>query len=411
MAFFANRGINRLALHIGLHQFAWCTSGVFFGVYLLRSGLSPAVIFLTGGATLLLRFLVRPVILFVVPRLGLRRTLAIGTLFSALQYPAIGFVHGAGGALAAFAAIGAIAGIFYWPCYHAFFAAIGDTQFRGSQIGIRQLAMGLAAVLGPVLGGLMLTAFGPWVAFGAAAAIEGFAILPLLGVDAPPARRLCRGPDRRAAFRHRRLDHLLRGDRLGYRRLPRAAVALRRLRRNPCLGGAGRSARRRGARPLHRSGPYPPRHLAQRAGPGLGVSRPGLVQHRAAGDRRRRGPDHHAERYLRADADDRVLQRRQIVALPVPLPVRGRGRLGSGRRGREPCRRRGLRRRISAADRDSPGAARRADPGAFARARLSAAPARAAASAVASGARSDPPAGGLGEAVAAARRKWEDSAI
>jgi MFS family permease len=190
MAFFANRGINRLALHIGLHQFAWCTSGVFFGVYLLRSGLPPAVIFLTGGATLLLRFLIRPVILFVVPRLGLRRTLVIGTLFSALQYPAIGFVHGAGGALAVFASIGAIAGIFYWPCYHAFFAAIGDAHFRGSQIGIRQLAMGLAAVIGPVLGGLMLTAFGPWIAFGTAAAIEVAAILPLLGVNAPPVPRL-----------------------------------------------------------------------------------------------------------------------------------------------------------------------------------------------------------------------------
>jgi MFS family permease len=190
MAFFANRGINRLALHIGLHQFAWCTSGVFFGVYLLRSGLPPAVIFLTGGATLLLRFLIRPVILFVVPRLGLRRTLVIGTLFSALQYPAIGFVHGAGGALAVFASIGAIAGIFYWPCYHAFFAAIGDAHFRGSQIGIRQLAMGLAAVIGPVLGGLMLTAFGPWIAFGTAAAIEVAAILPRLGVNAPPVPRL-----------------------------------------------------------------------------------------------------------------------------------------------------------------------------------------------------------------------------
>jgi hypothetical protein len=50
--------------------------------------------------------------------------------------------------------------------------------------------MGLAAVIGPVLGGLMLTAFGPWIAFGTAAAIEVAAILPLLGVNAPPVPRL-----------------------------------------------------------------------------------------------------------------------------------------------------------------------------------------------------------------------------
>ncbi len=190
MGFFANRGINRLTLHVGLHQFAWCVSGVFFGVFLLRAGLPPSMIFLTGGATLLLQFLSRPVILVVVPQLGLRGTLVIGTLFSALQYPAIGFVHGTGLALGVFAAIGALAGVFYWPCYHAFFAAIGDARSRGSQIGIRQLVVGFAAVLGPALGGLMLTSFGPWIAFGAAAAIEIVAILPLLGVRAPPVPRL-----------------------------------------------------------------------------------------------------------------------------------------------------------------------------------------------------------------------------
>lgn len=190
MAFFANRGINRLTLHVGLHQFAWCVSGVFFGVFLLRAGLPPATIFLTGGATLLLRFLSRPVILVVVPRLGLRGTLVVGTLFSALQYPAIGFVHGTDLALGVFAAIGALAGVFYWPCYHAFFAAIGDPHFRGSQIGVRQLVVGFAAVLGPALGGLMLTSFGPWLAFGAAAVIEVVAILPLLDVPAPPVPRL-----------------------------------------------------------------------------------------------------------------------------------------------------------------------------------------------------------------------------
>jgi hypothetical protein len=190
MGFFANRGINRLALHTGLHQFAWCASGVFFGVYLLREGLPPAMIFLTGGATLLLRFLVRPVILYVVPRLGLGWTLAIGTLLSALQYPAIGFVHGADLALGAFALLGAFAGIFYWPCYHAFFATIGDAHLRGSQIGIRQLVMGLSAVLGPFAGGLMLTDFGPWFAFGTAAAIEAVAILPLLGLQAPDVPRI-----------------------------------------------------------------------------------------------------------------------------------------------------------------------------------------------------------------------------
>jgi len=39
--FFANRAVNRLAVHTALQQLAWCMSGAFFGVYLLRAGLAP----------------------------------------------------------------------------------------------------------------------------------------------------------------------------------------------------------------------------------------------------------------------------------------------------------------------------------------------------------------------------------
>jgi hypothetical protein len=46
-----------------------------------------------------------------------------------------------------------------------------------------------AAVIGPALGGIMLTAAGPWAAFGMAAAIEAAAILPLIGIAEPPIER------------------------------------------------------------------------------------------------------------------------------------------------------------------------------------------------------------------------------
>lgn len=179
---FANRGINRLALHIGLAQFAWCISGVFFGVYLLRQGLPPATIFLTSAAVLLLRLALRPLILAVVPRLGLKRTLTLGTVVTAVQYPVIGLVSDVGIPLGAFVALGALAGILYAPCFHTLFAASGDLERRGSQIGVRQLAIGVAAVLGPLLGGALLTAYGPFAAFGAASAVNLLAVAPLLGL-------------------------------------------------------------------------------------------------------------------------------------------------------------------------------------------------------------------------------------
>src|SRR5487761_283284 len=186
--FFANRAVNRLAVHTALQQLAWCMSGAFFGVYLLRAGLAPSVLFLASAGVLTLRFVLRPLVLLVAPRIGLRQTLVIGTLLSALQYPAVGLVHGADVTLVLFCTIGALAGVFYWPCYHTFFAALGDREYRGSQVGVRQVLMGIAAVLGPAAGGIMLTNFGPWVAFGTAAAV------PLFAVREPPlARRSPRG--------------------------------------------------------------------------------------------------------------------------------------------------------------------------------------------------------------------------
>ena len=187
--FFANRAVNRLAVHTALQQFAWCMSGAFFGVYLLRAGLAPAILFLATAGLLALRFVLRPLVLYAAPRIGLRATLVIGTLLSALQYPAVGLVHRADFTLVLFCILGALAGVFYWPCYHTFFAALGDREYRGSQVGVRQVLMGVAAVVGPAVGGVMLTKSGPWIAFGAAAVVQALAAAPLFAVREPPLTR------------------------------------------------------------------------------------------------------------------------------------------------------------------------------------------------------------------------------
>lgn len=187
--YFANRAVNRLAAHTTLVQLAWCMSGAFFGVYLLRAGLAPATLFLATAGVLALRFVLRPLVLVVAPHLGLRYALIIGTLLAAVQYPMVGLVHGTGSMLVAFCAVGALAGVFYWPCYHTFFAALGDAEYRGGQVGVRQVLMGVAAVLGPVAGGLLLTTYGPWPAFSAATAIQMLAAVPLFSVPEPPVAR------------------------------------------------------------------------------------------------------------------------------------------------------------------------------------------------------------------------------
>lgn len=190
MTFFANRDVNRLVAHATLTELAFCFSGLFSAVFLLRIGLSLTEIFLLFGAILLLRLLLRPVVLIVAPAIGSRRSLILGTALLGLQYPALAFVHGIGFALIVYCVVCAFAQVFYWTIYHAFFSALGDAKLRGSQVAERQMLATVADVVGPIGGGLMLTALGPWAAFLTAFAIQIVAAIPLFFVTELPVKRV-----------------------------------------------------------------------------------------------------------------------------------------------------------------------------------------------------------------------------
>src|SRR3974390_1294144 len=118
MMFFANRDINRLAVHLALVSLAWGLGGTFFTVFLLRAGLPPVQIFVLAGAILALRFALRPLVVVVASTIGLRRTLIFGTILSALQFPAIALVQGVGPAMILFGVTSSLSQVFYWTCYH-----------------------------------------------------------------------------------------------------------------------------------------------------------------------------------------------------------------------------------------------------------------------------------------------------
>jgi MFS family permease len=160
-------------------------SGVFWSVFLFSVGMSASTILLALAGILALRLVFRPLIPSVVRLMGARRTLVLGTLLSALQFPLLARIHGPDLGLFLYCAAAALSGVFYWTCYHAFFAVVGDIGRRGRQVGLRQAVIAIASVIGPVVGGAILARFGPWAAFGASAAIEVAAALPLLRLEEP----------------------------------------------------------------------------------------------------------------------------------------------------------------------------------------------------------------------------------
>jgi hypothetical protein len=180
MAFLRNNTINRLNLHYGIHVFALDGGGVFFRVFLLKAGMSVPAVLLTVALILVGRFLLRPLVLVVAKRFGLKAVVIFGTLVTGLQYPFLPFVHGFDLILAGFILIASIGDTFYWTSYHAYFATLGDTEHRGHQIGAREALAALVGIAAPIIGGWALATLGPIVAFNTTAGVQFLAALPLL---------------------------------------------------------------------------------------------------------------------------------------------------------------------------------------------------------------------------------------
>lgn len=186
MSVFRNDAIGRVNLHYAILQLAQSGADVFVFVYLLRAGVSVPLTLCTVSATLVARLLLRPLVLVVARRSGIRTTLVIGTLLEAAMFPILPAVHGPGPALLAVIVVGALAGVFYWTSHHAYFAALGDVAQRGGQIGTREAIAAVVGIVAPLAGGWALVRLGPVAAFGAAAVVQALAALPLLG--APEVR-------------------------------------------------------------------------------------------------------------------------------------------------------------------------------------------------------------------------------
>ena len=179
MAFFRNDTVNWLNLHYAVHALALSGSEAFLASFLLSAGVPAPAVLSAVAAIFATRFLIRALVLPLARRFGLRAVVIVGTLVSAAQYPVLAVVHGVGPALAWLCAIAAIGDSLYWTGYHAYFAAVGDAEHRGHQVGAREAAATLFAIIGPLATGLALTTLGPRVAFGITAGVMAVGALPL----------------------------------------------------------------------------------------------------------------------------------------------------------------------------------------------------------------------------------------
>jgi len=198
MAFFHNRAVNLINLHSVIGSVALGGGGAFYSVYLLKAGLSVPVVLLALAATFALRLLLRVFLLSLAIRIGLRWTVIVGTMLMAISFPFLIGVDGIGWGLFWLVLVSALADTIYWPSFHAYFAALGDVEHRGQQLGIQVAAASILGIVSPLGAGWLLVAFGPGAAFYATAAVQALAAIPLIWTPEIPIARRAPGAFRAA---------------------------------------------------------------------------------------------------------------------------------------------------------------------------------------------------------------------
>jgi hypothetical protein len=181
MRFLENAALNRVILHTAVQALAQQSGGVFVFVFLLKAGVPAPLVLCVVAAMVASRFVMRPAVLPLARRLGLRRTVMLGTAMEAAIFPMLPFVHGPGPLLVAVIVVSAAGSVVYWTSYHAYFASVGDAEHRGGQVGVREALTGLIGVAAPAIAGWALATSGPQATFDAVALVQLAAALPLVG--------------------------------------------------------------------------------------------------------------------------------------------------------------------------------------------------------------------------------------
>jgi MFS family permease len=168
-----------LTLHSALFGLSSAMAGGFVGGYLLKLGLSLPMALVAYALLLLVRFAMRFLALEVVRKLGLTGAMKLGAVIASFQFLPLLLAEDVRW-LGAWILIVSVAEALYWPVYHASSAAtVAEGSGLGRQVGERLTIGALIAVIGPLLGGLLLSTLGESVDFAIAAAVCLLSVWPI----------------------------------------------------------------------------------------------------------------------------------------------------------------------------------------------------------------------------------------
>jgi hypothetical protein len=182
LSYLGNDAINRVNLHCGIVALAKGAGGAFVLVFLLKAGVSVPLTIMALGLIVAFRFAIRPLLVPLVKRVGLKPVLLFGTVALSAQYPLLAEVHGPGLMLIILCTAASLAEVFYWVSFNTTFSMLGDAEHRGHQVSAREALIAAVNIVAPLLGAWALVTFGAHKAFAAVAFVQILSAIPLLGL-------------------------------------------------------------------------------------------------------------------------------------------------------------------------------------------------------------------------------------
>ena len=163
-----------------LYSFAASLILIFEPIFFYTEDFSLSMIAFYYAAHYLLYLILLPWGAMFAGKFGLERSLAVSMPLFVVYFLMLALVPKASWLFYVAWIVLAIFKTFFWPAFHAEISKFSDKKNRGTEISWFYAVSRGAGILGPLIGGVVITAFGFPVLFVIAAGLSLFAVVPLL---------------------------------------------------------------------------------------------------------------------------------------------------------------------------------------------------------------------------------------
>lgn len=171
--------IFELYTSVAIRNFAFSMIAIFEPLYLYELYNSISIVFLYYAVVYTIYLFVLPFGAKAAAKYGFEHCIFYSVPFAILFFLSLSQVPNYGWMIFAAIVFSIISKVLFWPSYHTDFAHYSDSGYKGREMSAMSFISILAAIVGPITGGIILTKFGFEVLFVVVSVISLISVIPL----------------------------------------------------------------------------------------------------------------------------------------------------------------------------------------------------------------------------------------